>query len=263
MSIVNTTEHVFAYDRSEHAVVYKPLCLDLSDGTAFTINGEMECSSMNLSPHWIHTHCEPRRWLVQKDLEIYVEKWNWTRQWLQDNDKNIRWVDDLTVLMVLDRGSGNIAHFCGRVLLLFHMLQNLEVYLEGPHRVTNIVIAANRIVMPWLNGWKKGSQWYKHLLNAVVAPTRSIVSDFKDFLDREADFNGDNRIVHIVPSLRTETADSDQKYVGFKQAIVPGISKGGSSSIIPSTHPQRHRSKTKKFRASFMCHATAFGYAKC
>ncbi|PXF40838.1 Protein O-linked-mannose beta-1,4-N-acetylglucosaminyltransferase 2 [Gracilariopsis chorda] len=223
----NTTEQVFGLgNKLDHVAAYKPLCLDTNSSEAFAFEGQTVCGGYNRTVGWLIQYCEVMRESLYKEYLLETQPNKKPLSWLQENEADIEWVEGVTVLQILEKNCGNIAHFAGRLLLLQHIMENIPAYVSSS-RVDQVLILPTYHIMKRFLYPHNYEFWHKTLLSALLAPSEVAVGTLGNFLYRMNKKRDPSvpvaQLLHNF-SLADSSA-SEKKFVCFRKAIVPGYLK--------------------------------------
>ncbi|CAN8064551.1 unnamed protein product [Agarophyton chilense] len=238
----DTTEQVFGIgDRLEHIGVYKPLCLDTNSTDAVVFEGETVCSGFNRTEGWLIHYCQVMREALFKEDLLHTQHTKKPHSWLQENDADIQWVEGVTVLQIMEKNCGNIAHFAGRLLFLQHILENIAAYVSKPANVDQVLILPTHHIMKRFLYPQNYEFWHKTMLTALLAPSKLAVGTLGNFLYRRSKAKDLREpLVQLLHNYSLEGSDSSKKYVCFRKAVIPGFLKGRffvNDMEYPSTRP--------------------------
>lgn len=221
-------EHIFGLgNKLDHVAVYKPLCIDTTTEKAFSFRGETICSGFNRTYGWLVQYCSVMKETLRKEYLLDIQRETQEKSWLEDNASSIQWVEGLTVLQVLEKNCGNIAHFAGRILLLEHIINNIQAYAAPPSLLMNILVVPTFHIMKRFQFPHNYEFWHKTLFNALIAPSQYIMGTLGDFLSRDSKPRVSRApLVHLLHNMSTENGpDASKKYVCFRRALIPGYLK--------------------------------------
>lgn len=241
----NIPEQIFGLgDKLDHVAVYKPLCINTADETAFMFEGKPVCGGFNRTEGWLIQYCSVMRESLHKEYLLQVQREAKPRSWLVENKAKIRWVEGLTVLQVLEKNCGNIAHFSGRILLLQHIIDNIAAYAAPPSRIMNVLVLPTFHIMKRFLYPHNYEFWHKTLLAALVAPSNFTIGTLGNFLYRDLKPRMDGlamvQLLHNFSMQGSGDEDKEKQYVCFRRAVVPGYLKARffvNDMEYPSTKP--------------------------
>lgn len=225
------SEHIFTLRNLDHVAVFKPLCFSAADGTSFTAKGLSVCSGPPESLKWFSLFCNVGRRSVYRELFLDVHHSDEPFE----QKSAIQWIEGTTTFLMVDRSCGNLAHFAGRILMLHHVLSNIDVY-TGASEVNRIVIIPSRYVASRFRD-DRLDQWHRSLLSVVVSPANVIIESLWNFVANEGNLNSTgphySRVAHVVEGLFEKFRGGYQgkgaikkDYICFRKAVVPGFLKG-------------------------------------
>lgn len=244
-----TSEQIFGLgNKLDHVAAYKPLCLDIENQNAFMFEGQTKCSGFNRTTGWLIQYCTRMQESVRKEYLLEVQRERKARVWLTEHASEIRWVEGLTVLQVLEKNCGNIAHYAGRMLMLQHILENVMAYAGPPSQVMNVLIVPTFHIMKRFLYPGNYEFWHKNLLQALIAPSTYTIGTLGNFLYRSSKpRDGKAALVQLLHNFSTNgSGEENKKYVCFRRAIVPGFLKARffvNDIEYPSTKPSLQSSK--------------------
>ncbi|CDF38828.1 unnamed protein product [Chondrus crispus] len=245
-----TSQQVFASgDKFHHVAVYKPLCIEADTGQAIRFSGKRVCGGYNRTAGWMIQYCSVLRKSLPKEILLNMKSDDETKQWLDDNRSQIRWVGGLTILQVMEKNCGNIAHFAGRILMLQHIVDNIAAYAAPPSIVENILILPTWDIMKRFLYPHNYEYWHKSVFSALVAPAKFFIGTLGNFIYRESkvSFSGLPRVQLLHNFSMTGSAEQEKKFVCFRRAVVPGFLKGrffADDREYPSKQPSLQTSMT-------------------
>ena len=225
----STTEQIFGLgDRHDHIVVYKPLCLNTESEKGILFEGKTVCGGFNRTEEWMKKYCNVMKAATRKECLLKVQSERESKEWLERNAESIHWVPGLTVLQVLERNCGNIAHFAGRALLLQHIIENIGSYVAPPSDLSNILILPAFHTMKRFLYPQNYAYWHERFLGAVVAPEKLGIGDLGNFLYRASKRRQPNEpLVQLLHNFSiAQSTFAEKKYVCFKRVVIPGYLKG-------------------------------------
>lgn len=244
-----TPEQIFGLGNLlDHVAAYKPLCLDIANQNAFMFEGQTVCSGFNRTTGWLLQYCTGMQEAMHKEYLLSMQRERKPHAWLTDHASEIRWVEGLTVLQVLEKNCGNIAHFAGRVMLLQHLIDNINAYAGPPSRVMNVLILPTFHIMKRFLYPRNYEFWHKNLLQALVAPSTYTIGTLGNFLYRDSKPRAKSAaLVQLLHNFSIEgSGEEDKKFVCFRRAVIPGFLKGRffiNDMEYPSTKPSLQSSK--------------------
>lgn len=237
------SEQVFGLgNRLDHVSEYKTLCIDSTTDKAIAFEGRSLCGGFNRTVGWFLQYCNSMKSTAEKEYLLRLEDGRKPRSWLTENAEDIRWVEGLTIIQVLEKNCGNIAHYAGRILLLQHILDNIESYSIPPRNPANILILPTFHIMKRFYNPHNYGFWHKFLLNAIISPHRFKFGTLGNFLEREAKSRPKGSpLIQLLHNFSTNgSATESKRYVCFKRAIVPSFFKGRffvNDPEVPSKKP--------------------------
>lgn len=241
----NIPEQIFGLgDKLDHVAVYKPLCINTVDETAFMFQGKTVCGGFNRTQGWLIQYCSVMKESLQKEYLLQMQPEPKPRTWLKENERQIRWVNGLTVLQVLEKNCGNIAHYSGRILLLQHIIDNIMAYAAPPNRIMNILIVPTFHIMKRFLYPHNYEYWHKTLLSALIAPSNFTIGTLGNFLYRDSKPRADSlamvQLLHNFSMVGSGDEDKGKQYVCFRRVAIPGYLKARffvNDMEYPSTKP--------------------------
>lgn len=237
------SEQIFGLGQKlDHVAVYKPLCIDVEKETALVFEGKYICSGFNRTVGWFVRYCSVMKDTIRKEYLLQVEKEHKPQSWLAENEGDIHWIEELTILQILEKNCGNIAHFAGRILLLQHIMENIASYSAPPRNPANILIVPTFHVMKRFLYPHNYGFWHKTMFQALIAPHKYTIGTLGNFLYRDSKPRPNNApIVQLLKNFSvTGSAAASKKYVCFRRAIVPSYLKARffvNDFEIPSMKP--------------------------
>lgn len=223
----NTTEQIFGLgNKLDHVAAYKPLCVDTNSSEAFAFEGKTVCGGFNRTVGWLIQYCDVMKESLYKEYLLETQPEKKPLSWLQENEADIEWVEGVTVLQILEKNCGNIAHFAGRLLLLQHILENIPAYVS-PFRIDQVLILPTYHIMKRFLYPHNYEFWHKTLLTALLAPSEVAVGTLGNFLYRlNKKGNPGIPMAQLLHNFSlADSPSSQKKYVCFRKAIVPGYLK--------------------------------------
>lgn len=224
-----TAEQIFAFgDKLNHVGAYKPLCIEGATGDAISFSGNRICSGFNRTAGWMLHYCDVLKESLVRENLLSIRAGSTAKNWLEENKSFIHWVDGLTVLQLMEKNCGNIAHFAGRILMLHHIFDNIAAYASPPSAIENILILPTWDIMKRFLYPHNYDFWHKSVLSALVAPATFTIGTLGNFLyrERKIPYDGMPR-VQLLHNFSLHGAPADEtKYVCFRRVIVPGYLKG-------------------------------------
>lgn len=238
-------EQIFGLgDKLDHVAVYKPLCINTADETAFMFQGKTVCGGFNRTQGWLIQYCSVMKESLQKEYLLQMQPEPKPRSWLTENAAQIRWVEGLTVLQVLEKNCGNIAHYSGRILLLQHIIDNIMAYAAPPSRIMNVLIVPTFHIMKRFLYPHNYEFWHKTLLSALIAPSNFTIGTLGNFLYRDSKPRPDGlamvQLLHNLSMVGSGDEDKGKQYVCFRRVAIPGYLKARffvNDMEYPSTKP--------------------------
>ncbi|KAI0562709.1 Glycosyltransferase 61 [Gracilaria domingensis] len=224
-----TTEQIFGIgDRLEHIGVYKPLCIDSNSSDALVFEGETICSGFNRTEGWLIHYCAVMREALYKEDLLQVQDAKKELTWLQENEADIQWVEGVTVLQILERNCGNIAHYGGRLLFLQHIIENIAAYVSMPAKVDQVLILPTHHIMKRFLYPQNYEYWHKTMLSALLAPSKPGVGTLGNFLYRLSKAKDlKEPLVQLLHNYSLAGSENpNKKYVCFRKVVIPGFLKG-------------------------------------
>ena len=225
----STREQIFTLGKKkEHIGVYKPLCIDTYTETIIPFSDNTTvCSGFNHTSVWYVRYCD-----YMKSMFMRETLGNFTHphrvSFLSQHASEVKWVPGTTILQLLERSDSNIAHFSGRIMLLFHILENIQAYISQPFRVDNILIVASHYPMRRFKNPRGLGYWHKTVLHALLAPSKIKFGTIASLLGSKKPDASSPPLVRIVKDLQLDKGwrESGKRYVCFRKAILPGFTKG-------------------------------------
>lgn len=217
----------FDLTHDDHVAVFKPLCVVPKTKRIITFEGKKACGGANKTRDWFQRHCaqsEQRfyREVLFKEANERPRNLKWLRK--KEKDGDVRWVEGVSILQMLDKSCGNIAHFAGRVLMLNHVLRNFEAYSGPLHIVKNVVIIPTYHVMKRFIHPHNYGFYHLVFMRALLNPIMYEFGSFASFLKRaKKDTKKKKPNVFLIEDLAD---NNDEKLVCFRHAIVPAYLKG-------------------------------------
>lgn len=89
----------------------------------------------------------------------------------QESKNKVRWIEGTTILQMLERNCGNIAHYAGRVFFAHHILSNPAAYVKEGLDLTHYVLLPGVDAMKRFQFPERYSFWHEKVLEAVVFPS--------------------------------------------------------------------------------------------
>lgn len=222
-----TSEQIFGLgNKLDHVAVYKPLCLDTTTGQALSFKGSQICSGFNRTEGWMVQYCNVMRESLVREYLLTVEP-DKPKEWLTEQASKIHWIEGLTVLQILEKNCGNIAHFSGRALILQHIIENIAAYAAPPSRIENIIILPTFHIMKRFLYPHNYEFWHKSVFSALIAPAKFTIGTLGNFLYREQKipYSGTPRVQLLHNFSLAGSIAADKQHVCFRRAIVPGYLK--------------------------------------
>lgn len=223
-----TAEQIFGIgDKLDHVAVYKPLCINPANEEAIIFTGKKVCSGFNRTAGWLWQYCSVMKESLKNEYLLSVSNEEKPKEWLKEKESSIHWVNGLTVLQVLEKNCGNIAHFSGRALMLQHIIENIAAYAAPPSTIENVLIVPTYHIMKRFLYPHNYGFWHKSLLTALVAPAHYTIGTLGNFLYREHkdSYNGTQRVQLLHNFSISGSVADGKEYVCFRRAIVPGYLK--------------------------------------
>lgn len=229
-AVVNpkTAEQIFGVgNKLDHVAAYKPLCINPTSEEAIVFAGKRVCSGFNRTAGWLWHYCNVMKESLKKEYLLAVSSEERSKEWLQEKASSIHWVNGLTILQVLEKNCGNIAHFSGRALMLHHILENIAAYAAPPSAIENILIVPTYHIMKRFLYPHNYGFWHKSLLTSLAAPAHFTIGTLGNFLYREhkESYNGTQRVQLLHNFSIGGSVAEGKEYVCFRRAIVPGYLK--------------------------------------
>lgn len=225
-----TATQIYVYGKHDHIGVYNPLCIVPSTERFVTFSEPKFCKGFNRTEKWLIQNCIAAEEALEKETNVENERIDVDfATWLNSSKSvnKVEWIDGPTILQVHDTSSGNIAHYSGRILMLQHILDNFNAYVNTSAEIENVVIVPTFHLMKRFLSPQDFDFWHLSLLYAVTAPSELDFGTLGDFLRRERaeKFTGIPRVelLHNM-SLQGYTNDDDTA-VCFRQAVVPAFWK--------------------------------------
>lgn len=223
-----TNEQIFGFgSQFHHIAAYKPFCFEAATGATISFTGTRVCSGFNRTEGWMKQYCDVMREAALREnlLKLQPDK---PLEWLTEKEAAIQWVEGLSVVQVLEKNCGNIAHFSGRALFLQHIIDNIAAYAAPPSRIENILIVPTYHIMKRFLYPHNYEFWHQSVLNALIAPAQYTIGTLGNFLYREQKypFNGVPRVQLLHNFSFSGGIIEDKQFVCFRRAIVPGYLKG-------------------------------------
>lgn len=100
---------------------------------------------------------------------------------MKERETGITWIEGGTILQMLERNCGNIAHYTGRIFFAHHVLSNAGAYFSEPSALRNFLIWPGVDVMKRFVSPEKYAQWHKNVLEAIVYPNKPVISSLQAF----------------------------------------------------------------------------------
>lgn len=228
-SVINpkTSEQIFGLgNKLDHVGAYQPLCIESETGETVSFTGNRICSGFNRTEGWMKQYCDVmRESLIRENLlKLQPDK---PLEWLTEKAAAIHWVEGLSVVQILEKNCGNIAHFSGRALILQHIIDNIAAYAAPPSRIENILILPTYHIMKRFLYPHNYEFWHKSVFNALIVPAKYTIGTLGNFLYREQKipYSGSPR-VQLLHNFSLAGGNIEGKqYVCFRRAIVPGYLK--------------------------------------
>lgn len=222
------SEQIFGLgNKLDHVAIYKPLCIDVAKEDALAFEGNSVCSGFNRTVGWFIQYCSVMRGTIRKEYLLQVQEERKSKAWLNENADQIQWVEGLTVLQILEKNCGNIAHFAGRILLLQHILDNIMAYSAPPRNPANVLIVPTFHIMKRFLYPHNYEFWHKNFFQALIAPHKYTIGTLGNFLYRDSKPRPDKApIVQLLHNFSTDGSEyAGKKFVCFRRAIVPSYLK--------------------------------------
>lgn len=253
-----TSRQYFMFAARDEVASFKPLCLNSKTQKVVLLDEQRVCGGFNHTDDWFSKNCDiiERSLFAEGNLDLDPLDGRTPQAWLneQEEEKNVQWVDGLTVLQLYDRGCGNIAHFVGRATMLQHVLDNINIYSRPPHQIENVVILPTYHIMKRFLFPHNYAHWHKGFLQAILAPSEYVIGTLGSFLTRisKEEYRGTPR-THLLHNFSlTGSSKPDGTVICFREAVVPGFFKGryfasdreypsrpaGSPQPRPGTEPE-------------------------
>lgn len=223
-----TAEQIFGIgNKLDHVAAYKPLCINPASEEAIVFAGKKVCSGFNRTAGWMWQYCDVMKESLKKEYLLAVSNEEKPKEWLDEKAPSIHWVDGLTVLQVLEKNCGNIAHFSGRALMLHHIIENIAAYAAPPSTIENILVVPTYHIMKRFLYPHNYGYWHKSLLTSIAAPAHFTIGTLGNFLYRENKelYNGTQRVQLLHNFSIGGSVAEGKEYVCFRRAIVPGYLK--------------------------------------
>lgn len=224
-----TTEQIFASgNKLHHVAAYKPLCIESATGEAISFAGKRVCSGFNRTSGWMIRYCDVLKNSLLRENLLKIKAEEKPKEWLKEKESSIQWVEGLTVLQIMEKNCGNIAHFSGRILMLQHIVDNIAAYASPPSRVENILILPTFDIMKRFLYPHNYDFWHKSVFSALVAPAKFTIGTLGNFLYREEKipYAGIPRVQLLHNFSLSRGPAQGKDYVCFRRVVVPGFLKG-------------------------------------
>lgn len=223
----STAKQIFALGYNDHVAAFKPLCI-MPDNKIFTLSKPRACGGFNRTEGWMLQYCDTVETSYDKESNLEKQK-EAADTWLDEQEKaeRIHWVEGLTILQILEKNCGNIAHFAGRALMLQHVMENIDAYAADPTAVENILVVPTFHIMKRFLYPHNYAFWHKTLMKALLAPAKYTIGTLGNFLYRagKEPYDGTPR-VQLLHNFSLDGSNlEDDKIVCFKRAIVPSYLK--------------------------------------
>lgn len=151
------TQQVFQVGRDQ-MTMFKPLCVDteteqvisfISGGSSGGgVDGKkndnnLVCSELGRSEDRLDSKCAFSAGIATRDTWLPMTEQTYdVDKWMLANGSDLHWVEGVTALQIWDRSCGNIAHYTGRLMALFHVLRNAHAYTKRPRNPAQVLVVA-------------------------------------------------------------------------------------------------------------------------
>lgn len=231
------SEHIFQLGTvlRDHVSVYKHLCIDTSSHQLLLSSGNTVCHGYNRHQSFFDTKCTDFQKHARME-QLFSINLNYTHpiytdlKWFFNNRHRIKWVRGLTFFTKLPNGGINIAHFVGRLLYLFHTIQNFMTYSTPPRTPTNVFISADSQILERLINPKPFNMYHIDFLSAVLAPYKFSIGDMNSLItqiENQGTMFDRNPIFHVLSHRHSRNPIHNQRvpYLCFDKVIVTGLFK--------------------------------------
>lgn len=267
-----TSRQYFVFKEHDHVGTFKPLCVNPVTQKIYTVPTPKICSGYNRTNGWMLQYCSSVEASYDKESNMVKEEEVGGAAWFakQKETKNIEWIEGLTVLQLLSKDCGNIAHFAGRATMLQHVLDNISAYAAAPLDVENILIVPSFHIMKRFLYPHNYAFWHKTFLRSILAPAHYTIGTLGNFFYRmgKEPYNGTPRVQLLHNFSLSGSKVSETKVVCFRRAIVPGYfkdryfpedreypsDKPSLQSKLPGTPPIPRDSLRMRERVSALLH---------
>jgi len=227
---------MYQYAFYDRVAALQPLCMrGKSKNLELQMaEGRRVCSAFNTSQDWLDQNCEQlQKNVLSSELNLpMVPEIMGELKEADPENYTARWVPGTTVLQVLDRSCGNIAHFMGRILMLNHLLVNRKSY--GVPEVDQVIVVTGSDLMKRFVDSAKWGTYHEGVLGSIVYPSKPVVDVKLDDVRqqvikfqnerRKGSNSAEPRPVFLVEQLGTLGGDAPP--LCFERVLVPGYMKG-------------------------------------
>lgn len=224
-----TSRQYFVFKEHDHVGSFKPLCLNPVTQKIYTVPTPNICSGYNRTNGWMLQYCSSVEASYDKESNMVREENVGGAAWFakQKETKNIEWIEGLTVLQLLSKDCGNIAHFAGRATMLQHVLDNISAYAAAPLDVENILIVPSFHIMKRFLYPHNYAFWHKTFLRSILAPAHYTIGTLGNFFYRmgKEPYDGTPRVQLLHNFSLSGSKVPETKVVCFRRVIVPGYFK--------------------------------------
>jgi len=201
---------------------FQPLCL--SKEGSLVLSGALTCGGKETRKYF-RSHCRDIQTVVLKDLHLGPTKIANEREIAAEGKANVQFAKGSAVVLGMDKHTFKRERFLGRVMFLFHVLQNFKAYTmaKGSDSPARVLIVPPRDVLRALLRPEMTGYWYHALFSAVLHPHKFEVVQNIDALEEAMSKPVPKGTVSalIVPNTLLS-----EKMLCFENAVVPTMLRG-------------------------------------